>query len=600
MTFLQYKTWKSLNGSGIFLFVAAFALILPACGYAAAPVISNLEIKGGNRGLAMTIGADAPFNIKINTSILSKEKTTAVEINCSDVVYGLNEYRFTGFPAGCPVKLIAATEDKKISSVKITVKVFDPAGKNIRFKQKGNRWLLLLSSAPFNDFSWAAQADESKNMAAVTGSHDQYGGKPYLTDITILHRQQVETVQLSFSGPVKAELESGNDRITAVFTNAKSGLMGNSFVPGREGLVKSIAIDDRGTDLRAVVFINRKDGIKPVVNMLPDKLVIFGFAGAEQSIYFWSAVHGTALSYDFISQNQYPVDYKQIEKKAIYDAEDDNKGNGTFNVGDAGRNPVPEPAVKRKKERRVVIIKDNVNLRSEPSTSARSRSVMLVLPIGTVGSQLVRRGMWCKVEIAETTGWVMAKMVMDSMQVPRVFWKNIASRNAEKVERDERRVVYGNGIQPGMPEIIPQSRGDFVGTGKDNGKVKSIDYIVYKEYGRDPFYPYSQGEDDGTLPHIENLELVGILFDASDRIALFEDKHNKGQTYTFREKDELRNGIIERIRPDKVIFSISDMGISRNYIMKLDKEKRLRDYQRAISSIGKKGQSGKYRSDDDY
>jgi hypothetical protein len=35
----------------------------------------------------------------------------------------------------------------------------------------------------------------------------------------------------------------------------------------------------------------------------------------------------------------------------------------------------------------------------------------------------------------------------------------------------------------------------------------------------------------------------------------------------------VRNGILSRIRPDKIMFSISELGISRTYWMKLDKLK---------------------------
>jgi hypothetical protein len=92
--------------------------------------------------------------------------------------------------------------------------------------------------------------------------------------------------------------------------------------------------------------------------------------------------------------------------------------------------------------------------------------------------------------------------------------------------------------------------------------------IEYQVLGRDPFLPLSQDEDGG-IPNIENLQLVGILYNSRDRIALFEDMRNKEKSYVLRENEPVRNGYLLRIQTDKVLFLINELGISRTYAMKL-------------------------------
>ncbi|HAJ79155.1 MAG TPA: hypothetical protein DCO75_05230, partial [Fibrobacteres bacterium] len=411
------------------------ALVIVTAPLAATPVLSMLEIKGGNRGLALTISADAPFATAIHVIGTGNGKSSIVEIICSNVIYGLNDYRFTAFPAGCPLKQATAMEDKTLNSVKFSLKILAPVEKNIRYKQKDNRWFILLSSAPFNDFTWSAQAGEAKNPDASSRSQARTIASDtlYLQDISIMHREQVENVIFRFSGPVAINIESNPDRITASFVNAKNGLPRKAFNPGNNGLVKSITLKETTGNnallLEASILINRDSGMKPLAKIFSDRLVIYGVSNAKKSIYFWSARNGMELSYDFISPEQFPVDYRKIEKKAISDSKSSSDNSGTFSVDD--RNEIaPAPAAST----RIVVIKDNVNLRSRP-TRSRAGAVIVKLPIGTAGNQLGKNGLWRNVEIDGNIGWIMGRLVMDSVNVPAALWKRIRFLNAVKEKR---------------------------------------------------------------------------------------------------------------------------------------------------------------------
>jgi hypothetical protein len=99
------------------------------------------------------------------------------------------------------------------------------------------------------------------------------------------------------------------------------------------------------------------------------------------------------------------------------------------------------------------------------------------------------------------------------------------------------------------------------------------DMIEYKMFGRDPFLPLLQ-EDDGPLPAVEHLQMVGILYDNAARIALFEDVSEQSKAFALRENDPVKNGYLLRIKPDEAIFMLSEFGVSRTYAMKMMKEKK--------------------------
>jgi hypothetical protein len=96
--------------------------------------------------------------------------------------------------------------------------------------------------------------------------------------------------------------------------------------------------------------------------------------------------------------------------------------------------------------------------------------------------------------------------------------------------------------------------------------------VVYHVYGRDPFLPLSR-DTDSPVPAVENLNVVGILYDQVDRIGLFEDKQDKTRAYALRENDPVKNGYVLRVQPDKVLFLLNEFGISRTYALKLTKDK---------------------------
>jgi hypothetical protein len=96
------------------------------------------------------------------------------------------------------------------------------------------------------------------------------------------------------------------------------------------------------------------------------------------------------------------------------------------------------------------------------------------------------------------------------------------------------------------------------------------DKIIYSSFGRrDPFIQLEGPSDDGI--NIDGVELVGIIWSASDPMVLLNDIRKKGVSYTLKEGDKILNGKVLKITPQEVLFLIHEFGVSRRYTMALPK-----------------------------
>jgi hypothetical protein len=620
--------WKHCPRAAYLRVIGIMALItISANLFAATPVLSRLEVIGSGRGLALTLGADAAFDVTIIEKPSEKSIVSTLSITCSNVIYGLDDYQFSSFPRGAPIRQIVAKETRKNGGIELLVKTLIPLDKNIRFKQKDNRWVILLTSAPINDFAWSAQNETKKNAIAgggeakIIAENNRVTAPPsgpprstassFLEDITILHREQVETIIFKFDAPTEMIVKSMPEQITILFVNAKNGLPSAAFTSEKDWLVKTIELKEvihgGAMWLAASIDVNRAGSAKPLIQTFSDRLVIYSVRDAKRCLSLWSAKNGTTLSYDFITPQEFPVDLKNIENKALSDSKNDMSASGTFSVQTTSQNSPQFAAPPPPRVIKIIIVKDNTALRSRPSTAPVS-AVIRRFPLGAIATQLGKKGAWIHVEAGDAQGWVLGSLTMDSTKVPQALWRKIeaakiaAAKQEEKLQEAERlqqekieKVKSAPAItplqqqpsiehsiaasSPGVPEKA--SLGD---TTKNSALLQSAatiaiaaekpqpPVIAYNVLGRDPFLPLTQDEE-GPLPSVENLQMVGILYDKAARIALFEDINDKANAYALRENDPVKNGYLLRIQSDKVLFLIKEFGISRTFTMKLNKGK---------------------------
>ncbi|GBU25596.1 hypothetical protein R83H12_02246 [Fibrobacteria bacterium R8-3-H12] len=97
---------------------------------------------------------------------------------------------------------------------------------------------------------------------------------------------------------------------------------------------------------------------------------------------------------------------------------------------------------------------------------------------------------------------------------------------------------------------------------------KDGDKISYSSFGfRDPFVEVKSSSGDGI--NIDNLTLVGIIYENERPMALLSDNKIMGHSYTLFEGDTVKNGKILKISKNSVMFLLQEYGVSRRYTMSL-------------------------------
>lgn len=600
--------------SDVFLRSSIAAMLLALfCAFSAGagtPVLTKFQIQGGPRGLAFLLEADAPFGLKIQQEPKSPNNGPVVKLQLAKVLYGLNDFMFTSFPPGCAVKKVVVTENAKSSSVELYVKLSVSPAQEIRLKQKNNQWLALITSQPCPEFAWGAvkgtaaaepassPASQAAQPAAAsipkssTGSSSRAAvqvpaaipppaHKPVaapaalkteppknapekpaapvlppqpasLIEARLLQRGTFQRLALIFDRPTIIQTKHDNNQIIVIAENSASSLKETKFAfdtaYGFKSMSTAIAGTGKSKNLRIVITMRSRKSV--VIEHAGNRLVLSLLADYPPRLAVWNATRRSGTSYTFV----------QPPARAAAQAPQ------TPLAAAPAPPAIPQPAVTW-----LVVIKDDVNLRSEPSSASRN-NIIRKLPLGTMGMQVKKQGDWVRFHTPEEEGWIGAGMVQDSAKVPASLWKKIA----------EKQKTAAMAPVPQLPEMPEQQRpADSAAVADAGSEADMADQgqqgpgmIEYRVYGRDPFLPLSRDEfGDDELGKVEDMVLVGTLIDQYDRLALLEDKIVPGKAYALREGDAVKHGRVLRIMPDNIVFLLNEFGFSKTFMLKLRKGK---------------------------
>ncbi len=253
--------------------------------------------------------------------------------------------------------------------------------------------------------------------------------------------------------------------------------------------------------------------------------------------------------------------------------------------------PIPEePVVESVPRLRVpvVITGNGVNLRSSPNAESLA-NVIDQLELGRRAIKLMVHDEWVRILPKNgDTGWVHESLVKDSLDStveiahsepePRVQAKEpLQERAAERPPAEAAAVALP------IEDISKDFRGEEIVAKGELPEPAKPRMIRYRRFGRDPFVPLDiirMAGGDSALPDAENLVLVGIVYDDKERIALLEDTENQNKAYALMEGDRVRRGSLFRIMRKRVIFLLSEEGISYTHDLELEKEKILKEARR--------------------
>ncbi|UCC49486.1 MAG: hypothetical protein JSV41_04780 [Gemmatimonadota bacterium] len=95
-------------------------------------------------------------------------------------------------------------------------------------------------------------------------------------------------------------------------------------------------------------------------------------------------------------------------------------------------------------------------------------------------------------------------------------------------------------------------------------------FVYPTDNRRDPFISLLTLEDAG--PQFENLDLVGIIFGGSHgSVATLIDRATN-KRFRLRRGDSAGNARVVEIRPDAVVFQVSQFGVTRSETLRIRRE----------------------------
>jgi len=100
-------------------------------------------------------------------------------------------------------------------------------------------------------------------------------------------------------------------------------------------------------------------------------------------------------------------------------------------------------------------------------------------------------------------------------------------------------------------------------------------YVYDAANRRDPFVPLlvPEGErrpGEEMKVSVENLSLVGVLWDDASKIAILMDQAGNG--YVFKEGDSLPGGKVVSVTETSIVFELSQFGIVTKYEISMEEE----------------------------
>ena len=557
-------------------------LLLFTAVWGSVPIISEMTLAGGARGIAISITSDAPIKAEV-----SRNGSTAVNITFSDCIYGLKAYSYDSFPPGVPLKRITVKE-KDGSQVVMALTMSQPLSGKIKIQQKDNRFLALLSSDPVEEFRWTASVQAGDTDRGIMKASADPSGIASLKEIRFLRREYVGELSFLFDNQVTGKIRKSGDSLVVLFSTAVNGLGKQSFVLPDGSLYKRIDLREKkigeNTFLGAVIRLDKKaaSGTPGIASSQENAFSLFTFLPEVRKASLWSSQRGVEWDYEFYTLPSYPMDLKSMGERAVKDVESRQAIGSTFNVNERAESSMPEkkqppvvsgsvsPAPEEKKlpvntRKTLVVVADRVNYRNAPSMSG---AVSGRLEIGEFLNFEKQENGWVCFSSDKGKGWVLGRFVVDSSKVSQGQWERIKASRVQPVQ--ESRPEEPQVAESQSPKKIESIADSVLAAHTPGTRV-----IKYSAFGRDPFVALKKDSvSHGGKPFVENLKLVGILFDNTDRLALLEDRVNNRRPFALREEDQIDHGKVLKIYKDKVVFLLTEYGISRSYTMRLNSNSR--------------------------
>ena len=350
---------------------------------------------------------------------------------------------------------------------------------------------------------------------------------PGIKEMTVLIGSGMEQFRLVTEAPVDIKNVIGPDKASAITVGLPGPAKSPVFNVGAGSLVKSVTWAANG------LKIQLQAGATPTMLVQEGVLVLQVTESAikKDGFVFWSAVPTGIFTRNWVkSASEEKVTFDSFVSKYDEDSKKIVTGAQTFHL-----RPVPKE---------LIVVADEIELFASPSDSSQ------VLKRLVFGDRLVSMdltGLYCKVRIPDgRVGYVNKRSVGYMDELSAVQAERLKQVDKERGEN--------------LTETANATGSQLDGLYQDR--------VTYSSFGRrDPFVDIKGLVEEGI--NIDQVELVGIIFESDVPMAILVDSKNPSISYTIKEGDKILNGKVLKITQTDVLFLIQEFGVSRRYSMGL-------------------------------
>ena len=193
----------------------------------------------------------------------------------------------------------------------------------------------------------------------------------------------------------------------------------------------------------------------------------------------------------------------------------------------------------RRVARNLIVVSETTPLLASPSEKAEELDM---LNFGVRLEDLDLNGLYYKVRLGSKVGYVNRRAVS--------FPDELSAVQSERLKQ------------------LALEQGGTLDTNAVHFDHPIEERISYSSFGRrDPFIEVKGLMEEGI--NIDQVELVGIIWESEVPLAILADSKNPEISYTVKEGDRILNGKVLKITQTDVLFLLQEFGVSRRYSMSL-------------------------------
>ena len=368
-------------------------------------------------------------------------------------------------------------------------------------------------------------ADEQKDLDKVAKDSSAISALlPGVKEFTVLMGSGMEQFRLVTDDAIDIKYVSGPDKASIITVGVAGPQKSPVFKIGAGSLVKSATWGANGLKLQLPV------GLRPVVLVQDGALVLQTSENAikKDGFIFWSAKPEGIFVRDWMKAAEASQNFDTFVNKFEKDSKKIVSGAQVFHL---------KPVV-----RELIVVEDEIDMYAGPNDNSQ---IINRLSFGDRLVNLDLVGLYYKVQSGARVGFVNRRSVSYKDELSAVQQERLKQVDKERGELAE-----------GSINIASQLDGMYE------------DRVTYSSFGRrDPFVEVKGLVEEGI--NIDQLELVGIIWESDVPMAILVEAKNPSISYTLKEGDKILNGKVLKITETDVLFLIQEFGVSRRYSMGL-------------------------------